>query len=104
MLRHMPVRYDTPLCSVVTGFRTIIEAGRESMRFLKRLQEPDAPADFWSWWSDARDRIGLGIAGGGFDNRLISEISRAVATIDPAMAWQFAPGRQAQHALCLSPE
>jgi hypothetical protein len=74
------------------------------MRFLKRSPEPDAPADFWSWWSDARDRVGRAITGGGFDQRLIQEISRAVATIDPAMAWQFAPGHQAEHALCLSPE
>jgi len=74
------------------------------MRFLKRSQEPDVPADFWEWWSGARDRISQAIAGGGFDQRLISEISRAVATVDQAMAWQFAPGRRAEHALCLSPE
>ena len=41
---------------------------------------------------------------GGFDDRLIADISRAVSTIHPAMAWELGPGRTAQHAFCISPE
>jgi hypothetical protein len=74
------------------------------MRFLKRSQEPDVPADFWDWWFEARDRVGRAIGGGGFDQKLLAEVNRAIATIDPAMGWEFAPGHEAEHALCLSPE
>jgi hypothetical protein len=71
------------------------------MRFFRR---DDGPADFWSWWADGRDRVAAAIAGGGFDEGLVDDISRAVRTIDPAMAWELAPGRAAEHAFCISPE
>ena len=71
------------------------------MRFFRR---DDGPADFWSWWADGRDRVAAAIAAGGFDERLVEDISRAVRTIDPAMAWELAPGRTAEHAFCVSPE
>ena len=60
--------------------------------------------DFWTWWPANRDRIAAAITSGGFDGRLIEDISRAVRTIDPAMAWELSPGRSAQHAFCISPE
>lgn len=44
------------------------------------------------------------IATGNFDEKLIGEIARAVQTVHPAMAWELAPGRMAQHAFCISPE
>jgi hypothetical protein len=75
------------------------------MRFLKRTSiEPEVPTDFWTWWDEARGRVEQAITGGGFDKALLAEINRAVATVDPAMAWIVAPGHQAAHALCLSPE
>jgi hypothetical protein len=75
------------------------------MRFFKRdSAASDAPIDFWSWWSSGRDRVAQAIDSGGFDDRLIGEISAAVDTIHPAMAWELAPGRTAQHAFCISPE
>jgi hypothetical protein len=73
------------------------------MRFFKRGSD-DEPVDFWTWWVDGRDRVAQAIASGGFDDRLIEDISRAVRTVHPAMAWELAPGRTAQHAFCLSPE
>lgn len=73
------------------------------MRFLKRGSAEDV-GDFWTWWPANRDRVAAAIATGGFDDRLIADISRAVSTIDPAMAWELGPGRTAQHAFCISPE
>jgi hypothetical protein len=72
------------------------------MRLFRR--EPAPPADFWTWWSGARDRLGQAISSGGIDDGLVGEISRAVQTIHPQMAWELAPGKTAQHAFCLSPE
>lgn len=74
------------------------------MRFLKRgPDEPDA-GDFWAWWTGGRDRVARAIGTGGFDAKLVEDISRAVRTIHPGMAWELAPGRTAQHAFCISPE
>jgi hypothetical protein len=75
------------------------------MPFFKRTSvEPEVPSDFWTWWPSGRERIAQAISTGGFDPALIQEISRAVATIHPSMAWELAPGRVADHAFCISPE
>jgi hypothetical protein len=75
------------------------------VRFFKRgASEPESMGDFWAWWSAGRDRVAQAISTGGFDERLVAEIARAVSTIHPAMAWELAPGRTAQHAFCVSPE
>ena len=74
------------------------------MRFLKRGSPADDIGDFWAWWPGNRDRVAAAIASGGFDDRLIEDIGRAVHTIHPAMAWELGPGRTAQHAFCISPE
>ncbi len=72
------------------------------MRLFRR--EPAPPGDFWTWWSGARDRLAQAISVGGIDEGLVGEISRAVLTIHPEMAWELAPGKTAQHAFCISPE
>jgi len=72
------------------------------MRLFRR--EPAPPGDFWTWWSGARDRLAQAIAVGGIDEGLVTEISRAVQTIHPQMAWELAPGRTTEHAFCISPE
>jgi hypothetical protein len=74
------------------------------MRFFKRDDAEPQGGDFWAWWAGARDRVANAIETGGFDAKLVSEVSRAVAWIDPRMAWEFARGTSARHALCLSPE
>ena len=73
------------------------------MRFLRR-GDSAPPTDFWTWWSAARDRVASAIESGGFDQKLIEEVSRAVRGIDPRLAWEFAPGKRSKHALCISPE
>lgn len=73
------------------------------MRFFKRSGDGSA-SDFWSWWETGRDRVAAAIAAGGFDRGLVDEISRAVKTIHPRMAWELSPGRSSQHAFCVSPE
>jgi hypothetical protein len=73
------------------------------MRFFRR-GDSEAPADFWTWWIAARDRVANAIETGSFDPKLIEDVSRAVRGVDPRLAWEFAPGRQAKHALCVTPE
>lgn len=75
------------------------------MPFFKRgPEQPAAPTDFWVWWTTGRDRIAQAIATGRFDPALVEEISRAVDTIHPKMAWELAPGLVAKHAFCVSSE
>ncbi|HEY6012560.1 MAG TPA: DUF695 domain-containing protein [Candidatus Limnocylindrales bacterium] len=75
------------------------------MPFFKRDSATSkAPADFWTWWSSARDRIAQAIATGRFEPSLVEEIGRAVDAIRPGMAWELAPGHVARHAFCVSPE
>jgi hypothetical protein len=74
------------------------------MRFFKRGQDEAVGGDFWTWWAGARERVVAAIGSGGFDERLIGEIGRAVQGIHPRMAWELAPGRVAEHAFCISPE
>jgi len=73
------------------------------VRFFRR-GDSEAPLDFWAWWSGVRDRVATAIETGSFDPKLIEEVNRAVRGVDPRLAWEFAPGRQAKHALCLTPE
>jgi hypothetical protein len=81
-----------------------MEREGRAMRFFKRDSGGSTPSDFWSWWAEGRDRVAQAIATGGFDQRLIGEISSAVRAIHPSMAWELSPGRTAQHAFCVSPE
>ena len=74
------------------------------MRFFKRGGEATDTGDFWTWWAGARGRVEAAIASGGFDERLVDEIGRAVDGIQRGLAWELAPGRAAQHAFCVSPE
>jgi hypothetical protein len=73
------------------------------MRFFRR-GDAEPTSDFWAWWAGARDRIANAIETGSFDAKLIDEVSRAVRGVDPRLAWEFARGRQARHALCVTPE
>ena len=72
------------------------------MRFLRGDEAP--PADFWTWWAGTRDRVAAAIEGRGFDKGLIDDVSKAVRSVDPRLAWEFAPGHAAKHALCVTPE
>lgn len=74
------------------------------MRFFKRGGDEPPTGAFWEWWAGARDRVAHAIDTGGFDARLIAEVSKAVSSVDPRMAWEFAPGGASKHALCISPE
>jgi hypothetical protein len=75
------------------------------MRFFKRGPSgSEATGDFWTWWAGARDRVATAIGSGGFDDRLVNEISKAVRAVHPDLGWEFEPGKTAQHAFCISPE
>jgi len=62
----------------------------------------DGIARFWRWWPNARPRIESSITNGGADAALIEEINDHVNAISEGLAWELAPGRDAQHAFCLS--
>lgn len=71
-------------------------------------------AEFWKWWSTARDRIEralanppeagreASLASGELDG-LAEEIGERVSAIDPSLDWELGPGvHGARHAFCLS--
>src|SRR5206468_8881060 len=71
-------------------------AREANMRVFKRgPSEPESSGDFWVWWSEARDRVANAIAAGGFDARLVDDISGAVQRLHPSMAWELGPGKTA---------
>lgn len=75
------------------------------MRFLRRdSSDADRFGDFWTWWSTARDTIVACIESRGFDDRTVSDISRAVKAVHKELAWELAKGKTADHAFCVSPE
>jgi hypothetical protein len=57
---------------------------------------------FWTWWPEARARIGAAIEDRKFDEALIGEITAKVQAIHPKLTWELGPGGTAQHAFCLS--
>jgi len=62
----------------------------------------DPIAEFWQWWSaSGADAAANGILAGEFGS-LTDEIARKVAAIDPGLQWEFAPGTQARHSLCIT--
>lgn len=67
------------------------------MRLFKRGPSEPETNDFWAWWPANRDRIAGAIAARAFDDRLVADISRAVATIHPAIASELGPGRASEH-------
>jgi hypothetical protein len=75
------------------------------MRFLRRdSSDADRFGAFWTWWSGARASITASIESGGFDQRTVADISRAVSAVDKGLAWELAKGKTANHAFCVSPE
>src|SRR5215470_11728883 len=59
-------------------------------------------ADFWSWWSTARDPIQQTIEAGGAAT-LADELNVRVNAIHPDLHWEFAKGARSRHALIVSP-
>jgi hypothetical protein len=74
------------------------------VRLFKRGPLGSDIEDFWAWWPRNRDRVAAAIESRSFDGALVQDITKAVRTIHPAMAWELSPGRNAQHAFCVSPE
>lgn len=75
------------------------------MRLFRRAPgDAERATSFWTWWSDARDRIAAAIAADALDERLSNEITRAVNALHPSMAWEVGTGQQAQYQFCITPE
>jgi hypothetical protein len=60
-----------------------------------------AIAEFWQWWSQARDRVAAGI-GDGSIGAMAAEIGDRVAAINDDLQWELSPGRDAEHALVVT--
>jgi hypothetical protein len=60
-----------------------------------------AIAEFWQWWSRARDRVAAGIRDGSIGS-MADEIGDQVAAINDDLQWELSPGRNAQHALVVT--
>jgi uncharacterized protein DUF695 len=61
-----------------------------------------AIADFWTWWSGARNRIQATIEAGDAAS-LADEVNQRVDAIHSDLQWEFARGARSRHALVVSP-
>ncbi len=63
----------------------------------------DPLAEFWRWWlADGGDAFAHAISNGGKFGKLTDTITTKVEAIHPDLVWELAPGKTAQHALCVS--
>ena len=59
-------------------------------------------ADFWGWWAaTGRAAAEAGIGGAGFEG-FTGEMTTRVEAMHPDLAWELAPGEQAEHALVVT--
>jgi len=56
---------------------------------------------FWTWWSEARERVEEAVRSGKWDE-LAPQINGRIAAIDSRLEWELCAGSQAEHALCVS--
>ena len=81
----------------------------EKLKQKLRRHDGDSPGPetaieaFWVWWNDNEARV-TGVMGQIFPDDLIEEFGEMVNGIDAGLAWEFGPGRAAEHALALSGE
>jgi hypothetical protein len=68
------------------------------MRLFRRGPAEPEIGDFWTWWPGNHHRIAAAITARAFDDGLVEDMSGAVRTIHPGMAWELGPGRTAEHA------
>lgn len=67
-----------------------------------RGRKPDPVVEFWAWWPTIRPAVTAAIATGEFEP-LTPQISKRVAAIHKDLTWEFSKGRDASHALVVSP-
>jgi hypothetical protein len=63
----------------------------------------DSIAAFWTWWARTRDQVGAGLDRDDL-GKLHRDLTGRVRAIHPELAWELTSGRQARHALVVSPE
>lgn len=72
--------------------------------FVRRSRDPrDSIAAFWTWWARTRDQVGAGLDKDDL-GKLHRDLTDRVRAIHPELAWELTAGRQARHALVVSPE
>jgi hypothetical protein len=66
--------------------------------------QAQAIGDFWSWWRDTGSAAMAASIAHGEPTRMVDELSRRVAAIDPDLAWETAPGLTKAHTLTVTSE
>src|SRR5262245_21615255 len=67
-----------------------------------RARMKEAIEAFWRWWPEAHARVEAAIEGRAWTDALVEEITARVQALDESLIWSVCPGREAQHAFCLS--
>ncbi|CAN5736474.1 hypothetical protein BH09MYX1_BH09MYX1_18150 [soil metagenome] len=62
----------------------------------------DGIAAFWEWWKTASEGIAGGFKSGGLTEDFVQAVSDHVHAIHPGLDWEFGPGLESEHHLCLS--
>ena len=65
--------------------------------------EQAAVQKFWTWWTQAKDRIAMSMDADDF-GRFPQEIGSAVRAVHRELAWEVGPGLNAKYQLCISGE
>jgi hypothetical protein len=58
-------------------------------------------AEFWSWWIPRADEIAATVSADG-GRSVAAEISERVGGLHPDLQWEFGPGDQSRHVLCVT--
>lgn len=57
---------------------------------------------FWKWWPGAAPGFAASFSTGEHSEALIEEMNAHVKAIDAGLDWEFGPGHESEHHLCLS--
>ena len=71
----------------------------------RRAPAPDAAAaiaDFWAWWSAAGSAAVAAAIEAREPDGVVEELGARVDAVDPALAWELAPGTDSRHVLVVT--
>lgn len=57
---------------------------------------------FWQWWPTVEGTIAQSFRDTGLSDELIAEMNTHVKAIDESLDWEFGPGEESEHHLCVS--
>lgn len=74
-------------------------AGSSSIRAVTTIEAISA---FWKWWPSAAPGFAASFSSGEHSDARIAEMNERVSAIGSGLDWEFGPGHEAEHHLCLS--